>query len=87
MMRLAISGNVENHVFNLDDSETLRAREAVVWTRTWTTRAGERAKGPGARTVARTLADRPLRKLRRLAQHLCELQRTLSSEASADFIR
>ena len=77
MMRLAISGNVENHVFNLDDSETLRARETVIWTRTWTTRAGERAKGPGARTVARTLADRPLRKLRRLAQHLRELQRTM----------
>ena len=62
---------------NLDDSETLRSRETVVWTRTWTTRAGERAKEPGATAVARGLADRPLRKLRRLAQHLRELQRTM----------
>ena len=62
---------------NLDDSETLRARETVVWTRSWSARVSERAKGPGASAVARSLADRPLRKLRRVAQHLRDLQRKL----------
>ena len=69
---------------NLDDSETLRARETVVWSRAWVARASERVKGPGASAVARSLADRPLRKLRRSAQHLRALQRKLFAGTPLD---
>ena len=60
------------------NSDTLRARETVVWTRTWKSRPSAPAptlKCRGTTATAQDFAARPMRKLRRLAQRLRELAR------------
>ena len=60
------------------NSDTLRARETVVWTRVWTSRdaaPAQSSKHRGTTAAAQDLSTRPTRKLRRLAQRLRALAR------------
>ena len=69
------------------NSDTLRARQTVVWTRRWTSREpslAEPSKCRGTTAEAQDLATRPTRKLRRLAQRLRELARLHSSGLRLD---
>ena len=69
----------QNRYEDQTNSDTLRARETVVWTRAWQSRdaaPGQSSKCRGTTAAAQDLSTRSTRKLRRLAQRLRELERS-----------